>query len=330
MLTADFYETAKKEYQNCDRTTVFGAITKAIRLLEKKAHFDSSLGVIDVSVCDQCVTLPRFVGTVLAVNTLCGSTYLRDEWYQYHIGGVGSENWTDGGYTDVLGRFSTFRDPAVASRLVAVTESVADNNKKIRVYGFDEDGKRIFTPGASGSLEEGFLVPTISGYPLANPAAPLIARIERISKENTNGFVRLVAIDPDPETNDRVLVGHYEPGENNPSYLRIRLGCGAQWARIKYRKTYAEIRSLQDWINIENTLALQLAVKAVKLYEQDKYDAARQAEEEAGRMLSEEEERNKTPTPLGPQIVYDVENYSDSIWDDNRGGGRGLSYPWNR
>jgi len=324
MLTADFYETAKREYQSCDQVAVFAAITKAIRLLEKKANYDASLGVLDISVCDECVTLPNFVQAVLGVNTACGTTFLRDDWYQFHSGGVGSEKWTDPGYTDVLGDVVTFRDPAAPSKLVAVVESTSDNNKAVRVFGYDVNGKKIYTPGANGNLEEGFLVPTVVGYPLVNPSAPLIARIERITKVVTNGFIRLVAIDP--VTNTKVLVGYYEPTDTNPRYKRIRIAQGAKWARIKYRKSYTEIRSLNDWINIQNTLALQLAVKAVKLYEQDKYDSARQAEEEGARMLSEEEDVNKTPTAIGPQIVYDTINEYDSIWD-GRGGCRGLHYP---
>jgi hypothetical protein len=325
MLTADFYETAKREYQSCDQTAVFSAITKAIRLLEKKAHYDASLGVLDIAVCNDSITLPNFIQTVLGVNTACGTTLLRDDWFQFHTGGVGSERWTDPGFTDVLGEVVTFRDPITPVSLVAIVESSSDNNKVVRVFGYDATGKKIYTPGPSGNLEEGFLVPAVVGYPLVNPSAPLIARIERITKVVTNGFIRLVGIDP--YTNVKTLIGYYEPTDTNPRYKRMRVSKGSRWVRIKYRKAYSEIRSLNDWINIQNTLALQLAVKAVKLYEQDKYDSARQAEEEGARMLSEEEDVNKTPTAIGPQISYDYVNESDSIWDGRGYSCRGLNYP---
>lgn len=313
MLVRDFYAAAKQEYESCEEALVLGAITKAIRLLETKAHFDTSLGTLDITVCDSCITLPAFVGNVLAVATCQGATYLRDHWYQFHIGGVGPERWTDCGYTDVFDTVVTFRDPAAASRLVAVVESSADNNKELRVFGFDANGKRIFTPGPTGALVEGFLVPTIQGYVLPNPNAPLVARIERITKALTNGFVRLVAIDP--ATNERVLVGYYEPTERTPRYKRIRIESGARWARVKYRKAYKEVRSQDDWINIENTLALQLALQAVKFYERQKYDLGRSAEAEAVRMLTEEQDVGRTPTGIGPQIVYDCAAQNESIYD---------------
>lgn len=312
MLVSDFYQTATEEYGLCDQARVFSAISKAIRLMEQKAHFDFSIQTLDISVCDSCITLPNFVGAVLAVNTCSGPSYLRDHWYQFHINSVGSESWTDCGYTDVFDNVPVIRDLKAPSRIVAVTESSADNSKAVRVFGFLA-GKRIYTPGATGALEEGFLVPTISGYAVSNPNAPLIDRVERISKVLTNGFIRLVGINPDND--EKVLLGYYEPWEKTPIYKRIRISSGASWARIKYRKAYKEIRSMNDWINIENTLALQLAVRAVKLYEQDKFDQAGTAEAQAVRMLTEENEANRTPTPIGPQIVHDCAVENESIWD---------------
>jgi hypothetical protein len=44
----------------------------------------------------------------------------------------------------------------------------------------------------------------------------------------------------------------------------------------------------------------------VKYYDRDKYDMAATAEAQAVRMLSEGQNVNQTPTPIGPQIIYDT------------------------
>ena len=302
-LYSDIDVDAKEALETCDQAKLFRGVSDAIRLLEEKAHFDFSLGSLDISVCNKTVTLPHFVGTVLAVAGANGPTYLRDSWYQHHINGVGVESFTDCGYTDEVGVFSTFRDPAAPSRIVDVVESNADNNKEVRVFGWDSAGKRIYTPGPTGELQDGFNVPTIVGYPLSNPNVPLIARIDRIQKSVTNGFIKLVAIDAD---NNQVLLGYFEPHERLPQYRRIRLASGSTWARIKYRRAYREIRAATDYIPIPNKLALKLAMRAVKYYDRDKYDMAATAEAQAVRMLSEGQNVNQTPTPIGPQIIYDT------------------------
>lgn len=301
---------------NCDNTQVFSYLTDALRLISDKAHYDFKLGTLDITVCDSCVTLPEFVKTVLAVTTCGQPTYLRDEWYQFHINGMGSQKWTDCGYTDETGSFCTFRDPVAASQLVAVVDETSDNNKEVRVFGWDINGERIYSDGPNGTRQDGFLVPTIAGYPLPNPNVPLIARIDRVSLQiPRKGMVRLVAVDPansDSSTN-KVLIGNYEPNLQYPSYRRIRLGSNNSWARIKYRKQDAVIRSINDWIDVDNKLAILLACQSVKHMRQGRYDVANAALAQSTQMLSDGQNVSQTPTALGPQIIMAREWNHDSI-----------------
>lgn len=314
----------------CDMPKVFSGLTDAMRLLEQKANFDFSLGTLDISVCASCITLPRFVGTVLAVATCSGVSYLRDQWYQFHINGVGPNNWTDCGYADELGEVCTFRDLSAPSRLVAVVENVADNNKEVRVFGTDVNGKPIWTPGANGQMVEGFLVPTIAGYPLSNSNAPLVARIERIQLQTPRqGFIRLVAIDPsnsDQSTN-KVLVGYYDPTEKYPAYRRVRIPRNTPWARLKYRKANKIISAVTDWIECDNKLAIKLACQAVRMYNNRQYNEAALAEAQAARMLTEDQAVKQTPTPIGPQIIVNVATNNDRImYGGDYGGYGGVGY----
>lgn len=310
---------------NCDNTQVFSYLTDALKLISDKAHYDFTLGTLDITVCDACATLPDFVKTVLSVTTCGQPTYLRDSWYQFHINGVGSERWTDCGYTDELGQFCTFRDPVAASQLVAVVEETSDNNKEVRVFGWDINGERIYSDGPNGTRLDGFLVPTISGYPLPNPNAPLIARIDRISLQlPRKGMIRLVAVDPanTDESTNKVLIGVYEPTLQYPSYRRIRIACHNSWARIKYRKQDAVIRSLNDWIDVDNKLAILLACQAVRHYRAGRWEPGDAAADRATKFLSDGQNVKQTPTGIGPQVIVSPSWNNDSI------NGYGCGWGW--
>jgi hypothetical protein len=248
---------------------------------------------------------------------------MRDEWFQYHLNGVGSELHTDCGYTDVVSvntpiiRCLTDTDYA-SVKLVLKSETVTDNNKAFRVYGWDIDGKRIFTE-QDGVQKDGFVVPMVYGFPQVHASAPAIARIDRIEKDETNGYVELVAVDPLATSTELYRLGYYGPRETDPAYRRIRVNVDSSGqettaVRISYRKKDTEIKSREDWINLDNREAIILAVKAVKFREANNFEQARSAESEAQRLLSEQVSAKKTTTALSsPQIMR-----TDS-WDEEGG-----------
>lgn len=285
----------------CDEPQIFRRLSEGVKLISDQGILDPSIGEMDICVCDKCVTLPSEVGTVLAVNSSGFPTLLRDQWFQYHLNGTGSEGYTPCSYTDVVGEVSTFRDPSEPVALVAEVESAQDSNKKLRVFGWDVDGKRIFTVGSSGQLEDGFLVPTVYGFSQPNPAAPLIARIDRIQKDLTNGFVRLLAINAD--NSPHTLIGYYQPYETNPRYVRIQTQAN-NWIRIKYKKKDFEVRSRRDWINIDNREVITLAVKAVNFRRKNQLELASQMEAEAIRLTNNEANSKRPPGLSTPQIIF--------------------------
>ncbi len=285
----------------CNADTIFRRLSDAVRLISNQGILDPGIGEMDLCVCDGCVTLPAEVETVLAVNSAGLPTYIRDQWYQYHLNGTGSQGYTPFRYTDVLGPVSTFRDPSEPVALVAEVESAVDSNKKLRVYGWDVNGKRIFTVGSNGTLEDGFLVPTVFGFAQPNPVAPLVARIDMIQKDLTNGFVRLLAVNSDgsPHT----LIGYYRPDETVPRYQRIHTQA-KNWIRIKYKKKDMEVRSTRDWINIDNREVIILAVKAVNFRRKNQVAQAQEMETEAIRILNNEAAAKRPPGLAAPQIIF--------------------------
>jgi len=307
MLFSEFKQDATDVLGNCVDTRLWARTSDAIRLLGNKARWDWTLGDMSISSEDGLVTLPREVKTVLATAVDKRPALLRDEWFEFHINGAGEENTVPCGYTTEIGRWATFRDPPKAVKLIAVVDSVTDTNKKLRVYGEDTNGNRIFTPDASGKMQDGFLVPQIYGYPVPRADVPDIARIEKITRDQTTARVKLYAVDP-VTLETLTVIGHYWPNEVTPSYRRIRINAPST-VRIKYQRADIPIQGDEDWINTENKEALRLALRAVKLREDSRFDAAKVAEGEAVRLLSEEQESLRPPAQSGPQIID--ESYRD-------------------
>lgn len=262
-------------------------VTEAQRLLSNKGLIDPLIGEIAICVCNGFVTLPREVHTVLGVQVDTEPAILRNEWYTYHINGSGDIGYTPYRFTDVLGsNFCTFRDPDRAVRLIANVRSAADVNKKLRVYGWDENGERIYSTGKNGNKEDGFLVPTMFGSHSWNSAVSPIKKIDRIAKDVTSDYIDLAAVDP--TTNQIVSkLGSYRPDETAPTYTRIRVP-EAEVVRVKFKRRDAEIRSDEDWINCDNAAAFILALRSVQARMDGKLSDAREYEMEAVRMIKED------------------------------------------
>lgn len=303
MFVSSIYDDLKSAdvLGTCDETTVFSRLSDAVKLVSNMGILDPSIGEMSLCVCDGCVTLPSDVETVMGVNQAGFPTLIRDQWFQYHVNGPGTTAWQAWSYTDVLGDVCTYKDPSGPVKLIAEVESAKDSNKMLRVYGWDENGKRIYTTNSSGDLEDGFLVPTVYGFSQPNPSAPLITRIDRIQKDVTNGFVKLIAINSDGTPHTQI--GYYRPEETVPRYTRIRVPC-QNWLKIKYRKRNFDVRSTKDWINVDNREVLVLAVKAVHQRRKNNIELASQLEAEAGRILAKEAEA-KRPNAISPmQIIF--------------------------
>lgn len=96
---------------------------------------------------------------------------------------------------------------------------------------------------------------------------------------------------------------------------------------VKYKKADFEIRSQQDWINVENREALLLACRSVKFRGDDRYEQARAAESEAVRIWSQQIESQRPAGPRTPQIINGVyQDNDDSLLGYGCGGGPRSAY----
>jgi hypothetical protein len=316
MFVADIYSELKGAdvLGSCRDDEIFPRLTDAVRLISNMGIQDPSIAEMSLCVCDGCVTLPSDVDTVLAINQAGYPTLLRDQWFQYHANGPGSASCVPWRYSDVLGsNFCTYKDPSGPVYLTAEVESSRDSNKPLRVFAWTPEGKRIFTPGPDGTLQDGFLVPTVFGFSERNPVAPLVGRIDRVQKTLTDGYIKLLAINEDGTPHTQI--GYYLPNETSPSYVRIRVP-DRNWLKIRYRKRNLEVRSVNDWINVDNREALILCIKAVQFRRKNQPDMAKAMESEASRILGLEAESKRPPGISPPQIIFNegIECGTDSLF----------------
>lgn len=120
---------------------------------------------------------------------------------------------------------------------------------------------RISYTSAGNNIDSYFHIDAI-----ADPV--FVKTISAVEKPLTDGYVSLYAYDYG-RTNDMTLIGQYHPTEVNPQYRRIRIGKCCAWARIIYRSRPPLIRSIYDFIPIEQERAILAAVHACDLEDKD-------------------------------------------------------------
>lgn len=287
MYVKDIVEDATEVFGACKNARFYRRLTDAVRRLNNKGLLDANLAQADFIVYDGLVTLPADVESVLAVMTNGKGTFMRSEWYQYSLSDVTDTTYEtkmrEIGFTVELGQVSTYRDPDEPFYVVAVLSTASDNNKLLKVYGWDANGDRIFSTGPNGETIDGFYVPTVFGSPARAAGIPALSRIDRVEKSETVGYVSLVAIKP---SDNSVIceIGNYQPTETEPRYRRISVEENA-WVRVKYRRKDFEVKSDADWVNLDNREALLQSCKAVKFAFDGQYALSQSADAEATRLM---------------------------------------------
>lgn len=309
-LVDSIYNDAKKVFGFADETMLFQRITDSIDLLANKGEIDPLKGFVDLCVSGGCITLPREIETVLSVN-ICGRPAIsRDQLFEFHLNGPGSNmctcrhTWVDGG------NWPTYKDLRCPGKLVAFLESPDDAGKKIRVFGFDDQNRPLYTM-INGVNVEGYFVPTFYGYAVPDVNAPTISRITNIVKDVTRGNMRLSTFDSSSTTG--TLIGVYEPDETIPLYRRMKIFPCGPWVRVGYRKRTYEIRSTRDRILLHSRPAFIMAMRALKFYNDGDIANGNVYEANATRLLTEKEASLTGPAG-NPMQVEDLNHRAD--WAD--------------
>lgn len=298
---AEIYDEAKRIVGNCDDTRFFRFLGDAVTLIANKGEFEGWRGWLDICTNGGlCVTLPREVETVLAVNLGGKPTLGFDQLFNFHLNGPGDcRGACDWAWQDQGQWHSTYRDLLTPSKLVAYLQSNADNNSELIVYGYDYQGNRLRRQ-VNGEWLDGYQVPTVYGYAIPDSIAPTIGRIVGVKKVRTAGSVRLATIDNSGLTG--TLLAIYEPDEVLPQYRRIKLFTSCSWVRIAYRKISPTFYTRHDHVPLRSRLAFLLAVRACKYYADADVANAHSYESDAARLEIEAQTASEPVNYMPPQI----------------------------
>lgn len=315
-LVTDIFDEAKKIVGSCNEDTFFRWLTDAISLISNKMDPESLRGYLDICTTGgNCVTLPREVLTVLAVNIGGRPTLGKDVLFSFHQNGPGdcrgncAWSWYDQG-----GAHFTYKDIVEPVKLVAYLQRPEDTGSKLIVYGYDDAGNRL-RHQVSGQWIDGFPIPTIYGYAIPDSSMPKIARIVGIVKDRTVGSVRLSTIDDSGVTG--TLLGVYEPDETLPQFRRIKLQRNCGWVRIAYIRVNPKILAKTDLIPLRSRTAFLLALRALKFYNDQSLGEAQTYEANAVRLEVEAQQNAEAPL-FHPIQVLDLNNLQDKTDFDVR------------
>lgn len=298
----DVYDESKGIIGSCSDELLFRWQSDAIELVVNKGSFESWKGWLDICVTNgNCITLPREVQTVLAVNIGGKPTLGKDQLFNFHLNGPGDCcTGCEYSWQDLGANHSTYRDLPGPSKLVAYLSRAEDNGTELVVFGYAENGDRLRRL-INGVWMDGILIPTIYGYAIPDANAPKIARIDGIYKETSVGTIRLSTIDDSGATG--LLLALYEPDENLPQYRRIKLNRKCDWFRVAYRKTIRKITSRADRIPMASRFAFLLSLRACKFYNEQDFASAHSYEADATRIELEAQDALTPPTYMPPQIL---------------------------
>jgi hypothetical protein len=329
VIMLDVFDDIAKILGNVGQFKVFDATTTALEALCAKGHYDGLTGYVDIVVSGyRYVTLPRFVDAPVAISINGRPAYMRNKWAEFHLNGPGSDeyggqwmagmnfgSWYGFGGSgrwgqihawDSVGQVVTINPINAVSQLVAIPDSINDDGKTMRIYGYDQNGKRIIgADGADGFtlvVDHNKLIPDID-------SDQQIARIERITRQATSNFVHLYAYDAQQQTTS-VLLGYYYPDETEPQYFRIKLPIDAKWVRMRYRKRTYKITSVWQPLHLYSRLSIITMVRSLKALETDAA-GAQVIEDKAMKFLDEDQKARN------PGETFQLQFDEDCGWNSN-------------
>lgn len=290
-----------------DRTAIIDYIQRGIELACYKANYDPSVGIIDVC-SDACglVTLPSFIATVMQVNVGGYPTIFRNQWYDFHVNGLGNQCPIQIGFSNDAGWSPVFQDLKEWSVVAAICEDATDGDgsKVMIVEGETMDSlgniKQAITIPVAGASESGIKIPLLNGYANTDGANPTFFRkITRVTKPVTRGYVKLIAF-PMRQMALSVTLGYYDPNETTPNYKRIRVGQSCKWVRLLYRR--ASLSLVNDWdiVPINSYQAMLDLIKAINMSDSNNPQASELYLAKAVRLMNEVQsiENNASWNPI--------------------------------
>ena len=263
----------------CPTSAEFASLVNAAtRQLMKRGNFWGTVQPMQGCVYNNCITWPRYVETVLALNRFDRPTEVANRWYQFMQpdesnrrdacnydlhGWAGNLTTVFGGNQPVFNAI-----PCGLSRFIRFyPDNVTDVGKTITLYGTDSNGQVLTGLRADGTWQDG-LVLTLAVPYVQSPVA--LTKIFRVVKDVTNGRVRGYQFDSVQNMVFDLAV--YQPTETSPDYIVSKItGCRNQTACCGITKVTALVKlafvpvvNPDDLVLIEDEDALRDMVYSIK------------------------------------------------------------------
>lgn len=331
IVVGDVYDVAANVFGPVGRRKLLDHITTAFEVLRNKAHWDASLGWVDVYLPDNegAVThtsatghgyfvLPRFVEAPISVNLIKQPMIPRNKWFEYHLNSFGERDTSPVGAWDDCGEVCITRPLALDPdedadvrrikpvKVVAVPDDSADNETSVRIYGQERlaDGRDV---EVRRNNELGWLCPCVAGSYNPGADAPDFTAIDRIVTAEHTGFIKLrVTAEVSAVWTLGVELGNWYPDETEPKYRMVKLPTSkARRIRVLYRKRATKFTSLLEPVQLRSRLAIESMLRSLKARETD-LAAALQYEADAKRLLAEERINSGPSDTAVMQFDYSV------------------------
>ncbi len=296
-----------------DRATIIDYVERALELALNEANWDILIGTIDVCADQKgIVTLPSFVGTVLAVNVCGQPTWFRNSWYQFHINGLGQRGQCGpacGYFTDDLLWTPTFQDITQWSYISAVCEDQVDGTQNpplfLTVQGDTMDAsynqKAALTIPVTGPSSPGIQIPLVYGSSPTDKHITALKNIKQVSKPVTRGYVKLIAW-PATQGANGVVIGYYGPNETSPRYRRIRVNQKCASVRVRYRRADMPFTDDFEVLPIASYQAMLDLLRTVRLRDSGNGDEADKMLARVVDLLGKIEGIEQGPSVMTPQF----------------------------
>lgn len=166
---------------------------------------------------------------------------------------------------------------------------------KVRVFGVDSDGKRLFTSAGVEGIEI-----ALNGITPVTTSAT-VAKIDRVILPVTTGFVTL-------SDSDSTVLATYEPGETSPSYRCYKVGSvgSTQTVDAFCSRRFVPVSADTDLVFPSNVGAIKLGLTALRLEDNGDLRAAMEHFAAAYALLNNESRKQRGAAKAAARFVTGV------------------------
>lgn len=210
-------------------------VNDATRQLMRRASYWGTVQPMEGCVITGCITWPKSVASVLAMNVCNRPMEIRNFWYRFlnydHTYRDGQFwNWANWTHNTRLMEFDgttpVYRQIVCSTGMFVLLfpSDPIDSGKNVTIYGIDGNGQPIRTQRLDGTVQDGVQMQLKVPF---TQTPFMIRKIERVTKDVTNYTVRAFQWDGktlNPDGSKTMLdVAEWGAGDINPDYVHSQI-----------------------------------------------------------------------------------------------------------